>query len=139
LFRKKKRIIKKAAAVLFGLFVAAAIPVKAAMKFLSRRRKRREKIKKAVKRILFFIFAIPAAAFASQLVIKLIKKIRGGYLFDIFDSGRFSFADRSDSAETGEDLDGEQEATDRPGFTRPEAVPVTRVPKDEDADEFNLG
>ena len=133
--RKRKGALRAliAAAAATTAFFAA---VSAAKRI---RRNRRKRIIKAVARVLLKIAAIPAAAALFQLAVRYLRKLRGGYLFDVFDSGRFSIARRGGEKETGEKLDREQDASDRPEFRSPENAPRIQVPKDEEADEFDLG
>ena len=136
-----KRRSKRKGAVRALFAAAAATTAFFAARSAARRirRNRRKRILKTIARVLLKIAAIPAAAALFQLTVRYLRKLRGGYLFDVFDSGRFSIARRGEEKEAGEKLDREQEASDRPEFRKPENAARIQVPKDEDADEFNLG
>ena len=137
-----KRRNKKRKGVLGVLLfpLTAATVVFASLSAAKRiRRNRRKRILKAIAGVLLKIAAIPAAAALFQLTVRYLRKLRGGYLFDVFDSGRFSLTRRGEEKETEEKLAREQEPTDRPEFRSPENAPRIQVPKDEDADEFDLG
>ncbi len=128
----KKRRKKSCLSKILSLFFAcagflSALTVSAGLKRL--RQKRREKIIMICWNLLILSLALPLTSFIAHCVRESLEKLREANLRRDRRRGL--------SAGSSKKKSGTDASVDSSG--RPEAIPISEIPKDEEATEFDLG
>ena len=126
--KRKKGLFSKILSLFFACAgFLSALTVSAGLKRL--RQKRREKMKLIFWNLLILSLAVPLTSLIAHCVRESLEKLREANLQR---DRRRGFSAGSSKKKSGTDA-----SVDSSG--RPEAIPISEIPKDEEATEFNLG
>lgn len=147
--KKKKKNLKKVLGRMKAwkicadsvMFIASALSAGKIIRYIenhfSAKKKRNDAADKLI--IAGWIAGIGAALFfGAKFLLKHVRKMRGGYLFDIFDRDKFDIADADGARELEDEVRSDLSVGDAPVVSESTGR-CASVPLDEDANETNLG
>ncbi len=143
IFSKKSNKFRLYKGLASGIMVIASVfSAGKVIKFVEdhfTREKKKDRFARFVTISLWWSAVLTSFYFGLKFALKQIKRLRGGYLLDLFDREKYEITDSENSASLEEAIRKTLRENDMPEQHEKGPKETIRIPTDEDATEFNLG